>query len=79
MKKEETAYSAVEVDPNQSITEIDVSSNSTASVVSGWPNGPQRIASAPIWIIADVLLLLMPIAFISTHHQQLGATFTDDM
>lgn len=63
-KKDESAYSAVEVDPNKSTT--DVSSNSATPVLDGWPTGPERIATAPIWIIADILLLLMPIAFIGT-------------
>ena len=61
-KKEDTAYSAVEVEGNRSDT--DVSNQSSPHVVSGWPAGPQRIGSAPIWIIGDFLLLLMPIAFI---------------
>jgi hypothetical protein len=61
-KKEETSYSAVEVSPNRSQT--DVSVGPTTATVPGWPVGPQRVASAPLWIIADLLLLLMPIAFL---------------
>ncbi|KAH7094856.1 hypothetical protein FB567DRAFT_15141 [Paraphoma chrysanthemicola] len=62
-KKEDTAYSAVEIDANRSDT--DVSNRSAPHDVPGWPAEPQRIASAPIWIIADFLLLFMPIAFIA--------------
>lgn len=60
-KPESTAYSAVEIDPNKSDTDV---SNSTRTV-PGWPTGPQRISNAPLWIIADFLMLLMPIAFIA--------------
>jgi hypothetical protein len=61
-KKEDTSYSAVEVSPNRSQT--DVSARPSTPQVPGWPVGPQRVASAPLWIIADLLLLLMPIAFL---------------
>jgi hypothetical protein len=61
-KKEYTAYSAVKVENN--LSDTDVSNQSARHVVPGWPAGPQRIASAPIWIIGDFLLLFMPIAFI---------------
>lgn len=60
-KKEDTAYSAVEVDPNTSETDVSRRSN---PAVPGWPSGPQHPGSSPIWILADGILLLMPIAFI---------------
>ncbi|KAF2023295.1 hypothetical protein EK21DRAFT_118903 [Setomelanomma holmii] len=62
-RKEDTAYSAVEIEASRSDT--DVSNRTEAPAITGWPTGPQRIANAPIWIIADFLLLLMPIAFIA--------------
>jgi hypothetical protein len=64
-KKEESAYSSVEVDPNRSDTKL--SNQTRAPRIDGWPNGPQRITSAPLWIVADGLLLLMPVAFLGEH------------
>jgi hypothetical protein len=59
-KKEDVSYTAVEVDPNSSNTDI----STQHAAVSGWPGSPERISSAPIWIVGDFILLLMPIAFI---------------
>jgi hypothetical protein len=64
--KAELFLSAVEIDLNRSDT--DVSHVSTEPVVAGWPTGPQRISSSPVWIIADFLLLLMPVAFLGRDH-----------
>jgi hypothetical protein len=61
-KKHESSFGTVEIDLNRSDT--DVSDVSTGPVVAGWPTGPQRISTSPVWIIADLLLLLMPIAFL---------------
>ncbi|KAF2827174.1 hypothetical protein CC86DRAFT_369384 [Ophiobolus disseminans] len=60
--KEKSSHTIVEVDANRSDT--DISSQTVAATVTGWPIGPQRITSAPIWIIGDLLLLLLPIAFL---------------
>jgi hypothetical protein len=72
-KKEETSYSAVEIDANRSDT--DVSNQLAAPTIAGWPTGPQRISSAPVWIIGDLLLLLMPIAFIGISYKRLRKSF----
>jgi len=74
-KEEETSHNIVEVDANRSDT--DVSNQTVAPTVAGWPTGPQRIASAPIWIIGDLLLLLMPIAFIGEYFRRTSGLFTD--
>lgn len=59
-KSGDVTYAAVETDAMRS--------NSNAAdqqtTVDGWPTAPERISSAPIWVIGDMLLLLMPIAFI---------------
>jgi hypothetical protein len=72
-KKGETSYSAVEVDANRSDT--DVSNRSAAPTIAGWPIGPQRISSSPVWIIGDLLLLLMPTAFLSRDYMRLESSF----
>ncbi|KAJ4365520.1 hypothetical protein N0V83_008139 [Neocucurbitaria cava] len=59
-KEEDVSYAAVEVEPNRSDTNV----SDRQPTVAGWPATPQRISSSPIWIVGDLLLLLMPIAFI---------------
>lgn len=59
-KKEEVSYAAVEVGPSRSDTNV----TDLQPKVAGWPTAPRRILNAPIWIIGDFLLLLLPIAFI---------------
>jgi hypothetical protein len=62
----ETAYKAVENEANSSVRDV-----SAPATIPGWPTNPQRIASAPLWIIVDFLLLLLPIAFISRFTESL--------
>ena len=59
-KKGDVSYTAVEVDPNSSNTDI----STQHPAVAGWPVSPERVSSALIWIVGDFILLLMPIAFI---------------
>jgi hypothetical protein len=66
-KKEVTAYRSVEVDPSKSDTDVSNHIEASAPTIVGWPTGPQRIANAPAWLLADFLLLLMPIAFLGEH------------
>ena len=61
-KQESTAYSAVEVDADSFDTGNGITNH--ASPTPGWPAEAHRIASAPIWVVFDCLLLLLPIAFI---------------
>ncbi|KAF1835356.1 hypothetical protein BDW02DRAFT_290196 [Decorospora gaudefroyi] len=59
-KQEDVAYSAVEVDPNGSNVNILHPQPS----VPGWPTAPRRVSIAWVWLVGDLVLLLMPIAFI---------------
>ena len=67
-KKEETVYSSIEVDASRSDT--DVSNQTETFTVARWPAGPQHIANASLWFIADLLLLLMPVAFVGEYAAQ---------
>jgi hypothetical protein len=66
-KKGVIAYRSVEVDPSKSDTDVSNHIEASASTIVGWPIGPQRVANAPAWLLADLLLLLMPISFIGEH------------
>jgi hypothetical protein len=65
-KKDRTSIvSIVELGTHRSDTGLTTQSNqSTSSVIEGWPKGPQRVGFAPVWIAADILLLMVPVAFI---------------
>ncbi|KAF2129893.1 hypothetical protein P153DRAFT_396232 [Dothidotthia symphoricarpi CBS 119687] len=59
-KKEDVIYCEVEVDPNESNNSI----HGRVPKVAGWPTVPRRVGGFSLWIVADLVLLLMPIAFI---------------
>jgi hypothetical protein len=61
------AYRSVEVDPSASDTDASNHVETSVSTIVGWPNGPQRIANAPAWLLVDFLLLLLPIAFLGEY------------
>jgi hypothetical protein len=65
-KKDRTSIvSVVDLGTHRSDTGLTIqSTQSTSSVIEGWPKGLQRVGSTPVWIVADILLLLVPIAFI---------------
>jgi hypothetical protein len=60
--KEEVAVDVVEVGATR--TDTNVSTASTKSVVDGWPTDAQRVGWAPLWMVVDLLLLIVPSAFI---------------
>lgn len=59
-KRQDVTYAAVELDPRRS----DSDTADQQTTVEGWPTAPERISSASIWVVGDIVLLLMPIAFI---------------
>ncbi|KAF2873962.1 hypothetical protein BDV95DRAFT_604181 [Massariosphaeria phaeospora] len=61
-KKDATISTALERDPNAT---VDSASSEESLSVTGWPKEPQSIGSSSLWIVADIALLLMPIAFIA--------------
>ena len=61
-KQSASSYAAVEGDPDG----LGLNGSNQPPVVPGWPTSPHRIWTSPVWIACDLLLLLLPIAFIGT-------------
>jgi hypothetical protein len=57
-----TDYSLVNIDQKQA--NANAANSTTPSIVAEWPGGPRCAVGTQLWIVADFLLLLMPVAFI---------------
>jgi hypothetical protein len=63
-----SVYRPVEVDPCKICTDESTYTSEITSTVEGWPTRPQRAVGARLWMIGDLVLLLMPVAFIGECH-----------
>ncbi|KAF2638688.1 hypothetical protein P280DRAFT_471260 [Massarina eburnea CBS 473.64] len=61
--KDGVAYHTVALGAHPS--DSDVSRRADLKKVKDWPEGPQHIELYRIWIVADILLLLLPLAFLA--------------
>jgi hypothetical protein len=68
-KQPETSYSPVDGDIDRSDT--DASSKTKSTTAGKWSYDPGYISRGRLWIIVDLLLLLLPIAFIGKCSYQL--------
>lgn len=64
-KKEGVSYSAVAVSSTHNGSDTNLPRQLQASEVPGWPTAPERVGNMLLWVLADILLIMLPIAFIS--------------
>jgi hypothetical protein len=67
LKTKKVSYRAVEIDANKD--DVNVSRRTPACAVPDWPTEPQRLVIAPWWLLVDLSLLVIPVAFISEHFE----------
>lgn len=73
-KKEDISYSAVDASSGHNESETNLPRYLQASQVPGWPAAPERVGNMKLWVLADILLVMLPIAFIS----KITGPFTDE-
>jgi hypothetical protein len=67
LKTKKISYRAVEVDANKD--DVNVSRRAPVCAVPDWPTEPRRVVIAPWWILVDLSLLVIPVAFIGERFQ----------
>lgn len=64
-KQQETSYSPIDGDIDRSDTDASIESKYTSAAEGS--DDPAYISRGRLWIVVDLLLLLLPIAFIGKH------------